>query len=145
MRFDNLYLLLRYAKAFGHSQIRGMGVTDTEHLICTFLLGHCDASQDNVADALKLDKTTVARALLSLEKKGYVKRCVNAANRRKYVLALTPSGRENIADIVDVYDAWLEKVSSCLGAREQAQFEESCTKLLTAAEALNKEINSSEK
>jgi DNA-binding MarR family transcriptional regulator len=145
VQFDNLYLLFRCAKEFGHSRIRGMGVTDTEHLICTFLLGHCASSQDDVASALKLDKTTVARALSSLEKKGFVERCVNEANRRKYILALTASGRENIADIVGVYDRWFDQVVSCLSPGEQTQFDEYCAKMLLVAEKLNEEIKNSGK
>jgi DNA-binding MarR family transcriptional regulator len=140
MQFHNLYLLYRFAKEFGHGQIRKIGVSDTEHLICTFLLGHCDASQDDVADALKLDKATVARALSSLEKKGYVVRTVNAINRRKYVLTLTTSGKETISEVVDVYDAWLSRISSCLTAQEQAQFEDYCARLVTVSEELFKEI-----
>ncbi|NLU25049.1 MAG: MarR family transcriptional regulator [Clostridiales bacterium] len=141
MEFYSLYLLLRCAKEFGHGKIKSMGFSDTEHLICTFLLGHDYTSQDDVADTLKLDKTTVAKALLSLEKKGFVKRTVNSQNRRKYALTLTKSGRDNIADIVDVYDAWFREVSACLTPQEQLEFQGYCDRLLAAAEKANKEIN----
>jgi DNA-binding MarR family transcriptional regulator len=141
VQFHSLYLLLRCAKEFGHGKIKSMGFSDTEHLICTFLLGHDHASQDDVADALKLDKTTVAKALLSLEKRGFVERAVNSQNRRKYALTLTNSGRDSISDIVDVYDAWFREVSACLTHQEQLQFEEYCGRLLTVAEKLNKESN----
>src|SRR5690606_3806671 len=114
MRFHNLYLLLRNGKEYCHSHIKNIGLSDTEHMICTFLLGHCGGSQDDVAEALKLDKTTVARALLSLEKKGYVERSINSDNRRKYILTLTKKGKESISEIADIYDVWLSKVLSCL-------------------------------
>lgn len=139
MNFTNLHLLLRSAKEFGHSQIKLLGVSDTEHLICTFLFGHSNVSQDDVAASLRLDKTTVARALLSLEKKGYVRREVNSDNRRKNLLSITPLGKENIADVVGVYDEWLCKISSCLSDEEQAQFDEYCARLLAASEDLQKE------
>ncbi|NLK75625.1 MAG: MarR family transcriptional regulator [Clostridiales bacterium] len=140
MRFHNLYLLLRNGKEFCHSHIKNIGISDTEHIICTYLLGHCGGSQDDVAEALKLDKTTVARALLSLEKKGYVERSINSNNRRKYILTLTQKGKENISDIADIYDVWLRKISSCLTEEEQKNFDEYCKRLLIKSEELCKEI-----
>lgn len=140
MRFHNLYLLLRNAKEFCHSQIKTIGLSDTEHMICTFLMGHCGGSQDDVAEALKLEKATVARALLSLEKKGYVVRSINRDNRRKYILTLTQFGKESIADVADIYDVWFHKISSCLSEQELKQFDEYCKRLLLASEDLNKEI-----
>lgn len=140
MQFHNLYILLRYAKEFCHNQIKNIGVSDTEHMICIFLLGHCGGSQDDVAEALKLEKATVARALLSLEKKGYVERSVNLNNRRKYTLTLTQSGRESIANVADIYDVWFDKISSCLTEQEQKQFDEYCKRMLLVSEELCKEI-----
>ena len=133
MNFSNLNLLLRYAKEYGHGQLKQVGVTDTEHIICAFLFGHSQSSQDDVADALRLDKTTVARALLSLEKKGYITRTPNPDNRRKNILFLTEVGKSNISHIVDIHDEWLSKISSALTADEQVQFDGYCKKLLSAA------------
>ena len=140
MEFSNLNLLLRYAKEYGHSHIKKAGVTDTEHIICAFLFGHANSSQDEVAQALKLDKTTVARALQTLEKKGYVDRTPNPHNRRKNTLVITPQGKETIAHIVDVYDAWLGQIASVFTAEEQAQFEQYCQRLLAAAEKIHEEM-----
>lgn len=140
MRFHNLYLLFRNAKEYCHSQIKNIGVSDTEHLICTFLLGHYGGSQDDVADALKLEKATVARALSSLEKKGFVERSINSGNRRKYILTLTQSGKDSISEVADIYDVWLSKISSCLTEQEQKQFDEYCNRMLTASEELYEEI-----
>lgn len=140
MRFHNLYLLLRNAKEFCNIHIKIVGLSATEHMICTFLLGHYGGSQDDVAEALKIEKATVARALSSLEKKGYVERSVNSDNRRKYILTLTQTGKESIAEVADIYDVWLHKISSCLTEQEQKQFDEYCNRLLIASEELYKEI-----
>lgn len=139
MQFHNLYLLLRYAKEFCHNEIKNIGFSDTEHLICTFLLGHCGGSQDDVADALKLEKATVARAISSLEKKGYVERNINLDNRRKYILTLTQAGKDSISEVADIYDVWLHKISSTLTEQEQEQFDEYCKRLLIVSEELCKE------
>ncbi|HPG92447.1 MAG TPA: MarR family transcriptional regulator [Clostridia bacterium] len=133
MNFTNLYLLVRYAKAYGHEKIRVLGMSDNEHTICTFLFGHPNSSQDDVSNALKLDKTTVARALVTLESKGYVVRRQNPKNRRKNLLSLTEIGKENIKAVVGLYDQWLLTVSECLDPAEQELFNEYCKRLLAAA------------
>lgn len=133
MDFHNLNLLGKYAKEYGHSKIRHTGVSDTEHMICAFLYFHEDVSQDTIANALVLDKTTVAKALLSLEGKGYVSRMQNLDNRRKNVLSITESGKTAIADVITVYDDWLASVMSCLSEDEQDKFNEYCSRLLEAA------------
>ena len=135
MNFHNMNLLMKYAKAYGHERIRGLGMSDTEHTICTFLFGHAGVSQDDVADALRLDKTTVARALLTLEDKRMVVKRQNPENKRKNLLYLTDAGRESIADVVGLYDRWLFDISTCLTPSEQAQFDEYCARLLEAAKA----------
>ena len=136
MDFTHLNLLLKYAKEYGHQRIRVLGMSDTEHTICTFLFGHPEVSQDDVAQNLRLDRTTVARALQTLESKGYVARRPNEENRRKNVLSLTSSGKRSISEVVDLYDQWLSEISACLTQAEQEQFDQSCIRMLSAAKAL---------
>ncbi len=138
MNFSKLYALMQYAKGYSHNQIKKIGVSDTEHLICAFVFGHSQSSQDDVAEALKLDKTTVAKALLSLEGKGYIERMPNPENRRKNIITITEEGKENIADVVNVYDAWLDQVSKALTQEEWQRFEDYCQRLLERAEYVSK-------
>lgn len=133
MDFHNLNLLTKYAKEYGHSRIRVVGMSDTEHTICTFLFAHDGMSQDDVCEALRLDKATVARALLTLEEKGFVNRMPNSENRRKNLLSITDEGKKSIADVVHIYDEWFAQISACLSPEEQQRFDEYCSRLLAAA------------
>ena len=135
MNFHTLNLLMRYAKAYGHKEIRVLGLSETEHTICTFLFGHSGVSQDDVSDALRLDRTTVARALLTLEEKRMVTRRRNPQNRRKNLLYLTEEGRKSMAEVVGIYDRWLAGISACLSEEEQTKFDDCCSRLLAAAKA----------
>ena len=139
MNFRTLNILGKYAKEYGHSKIRGLGVSDTEHTICTFLYFHSDVSQDTIANTLRVDKTTVAKALVMLEDKKYISRMQNPDNRRKNILAITETGKAAIADVITVYDDWLASVMSCLSPYEQEQFKEYCTRLLDAAKKISEE------
>jgi len=136
--FTTLYALIQCAKSYSHRQIRQMGITDTEHLICAFVYGHGDVSQDDVAAALQMDKTTVAKALVSLEGKGHITRRPNPENRRKNILSVTQAGKEKISHVVHIYDDWLNLVYQALSDGEQQQFQSYCRRLLERAEQVNK-------
>lgn len=136
MDFNTISLLLRYAKEYGHAKIRGAGVSSTEHKICTFLYFHSDAYQDMIANALMIDKTTVAKAIQSLEERGLVSRIQNPDNRRKNILNITKSGEKTIADIVGIYDEWLANVESCLTDVEKEQFHGYCIRMMEKAKEI---------
>ena len=137
MVFNVISLLSNYAKEYGHAKIREAGVSDTEHKICTFLYFHSDAYQDMIADSLMLDKTTVAKAILCLEERGLIRRIQNPDNRRKNILNITDMGKENISDVVGIYDEWLEKIETCLTDTEKKQFHDCCIRLLEKAKEIS--------
>lgn len=137
MDFRTLHLLFRYGREYGHSHIRSSGLSDTGHIICTFLYAHPECSQDDVVRATRIDKTTVAKSLRVLEAKGFVTRTQSQTDRRKNVLQITDAGRESISDILLVNEKWLEGVLACLSPDEQQQFEDYCSRLLTAAEQMS--------
>ncbi|NLV51274.1 MAG: MarR family transcriptional regulator [Clostridiales bacterium] len=137
MEFDTISLLLKHAKGYGHAKIREAGVSDTEHKICTFLYFHSDTYQDMIANSLMLDKTTVAKAILSLEERGLIKRVQNPDNRRKNILNITDSGKEKISDVVGIYDEWFEKIASCLSDEEKELFHDCCMRMLEKAKEIS--------
>ena len=139
MEFQTLNLLLKCGMDFGHRRIRTHGLSDTESLICSYVCSHAGCSQEDVAQALRMDKTTTAKALRSLEDKGLVTREQDAADRRRKLLQLTPIGTERLSKVIHLHDSWLHSVLACLSEEEQAQFESYCTRLMQAAEALLKE------
>ena len=139
MDFQTFNLLLRCNKKFSHEKIRRQELSDTECMICSYIYSHENCSQDDVSVALKTDKTTVGKALMSLEKKNCVVRVQDAADKRVKRLSLTDVGREKIAALVDLHNNWLEKILTCLSKNEQAQFENYCERLLAAAEQLTTE------
>ena len=138
MDFQTLNLLFRCNKEFSHEKIRRQELSDTECMICSYIYSRENCSQDDVSVALKTDKTTVGKALMSLEKKNCVVRVQDAADKRVKRLSLTDTGREKIAALADLHNNWLEKILTCLSREEQEQFENYCERLLAAAEQLTK-------
>ena len=138
MDFQTLNLLFRCNKEFSHEKIRRQELSDTECMICSYIYSHENSSQDDVSVALKTDKTTVGKALMSLEKKNCVVRAQDATDKRVKRLSLTDVGREKVAELADLHNNWLEKILTCLSQEEQEQFENYCERLLAAAEQLTK-------
>lgn len=137
MDFSTLDLLLRCSREFNSKRIRSHDLTDTECMICTYVSKNPDCAQEDVVAALKADKTTVAKALASLEEKRLVHRTVDNVDRRRKHIRLTKTGREKISDLADIHDRWLSQVMSCLPEDDRRLFERCCERLLDAAEKLN--------
>ena len=136
MDYQILNLLFRSNKEFSHKKIRRQELSDTEGMICSYIYSHEGCSQDEVSAALKTDKTTVGKALASLENKACVMRIQDEADRRIKRLSLTGAGREKVAELIDIHNDWLRDIMKCLSEEEQKQFENYCERLLAAAEEL---------
>ena len=138
MDYQILNLLFRCNKEFSHEKIRKQELSDTECMICSYIYSHKSCSQDDVSVALKTDKTTIGKALASLENKGCVVRIQDGADKRIKRLSLTDAGQEKISELIDIHNNWLRDIMVCLSEDEQKQFENYCERLLSAAEKLTK-------
>ena len=144
MDYQILNLLFRCSKEFSHRKIRMRELSDTECMICSYIYSHEACSQDDVASALRTDKTTIGKALASLEKKACVVREQDEMDKRFKRLSLTAVGRERISELVDIHDHWLHSIMTCLSGEEQKQFENYCGRLLSAAEKLEQKNGGNE-
>ena len=136
MDYQKLHLLFRCNKEFSHEKIRLHELSDTECMICSYIYSHENCSQDDVAVALKTDKTTVGKALTALEKKGCVARSRDESDKRVKWLLLTDMGHDRISELINLHNNWLHDIMTCLSDEEQRQFESFCDRLLDAAEKM---------
>jgi DNA-binding MarR family transcriptional regulator len=133
MNFEQLNLLIKLGRDFGHAQIRDAGFSDTEHAICAFLCFHDAVSQDFIANALLLDKTTVAKALNAMQRKGTIIRSQNENNRRENIIRLSNAGRASVNASIGIYDAWLADISACLSDEEVRQMDSFVARMINRA------------
>ncbi len=136
MDYQKLNLLFRCDKKFSHEKIRKQDLSDTECMICSYIYFHKNCSQEDVSVTLKTDKTTVGKALASLEKKNCVARMQDETDRRIKRLSLTEIGKNKISKLLDIHDFWLRDIMTCLSKEEQKQFENYLDRLNAAAEKL---------
>ena len=139
MDFNKMNIFFRCGKEYGRNAIKDLGINDTEYTICSFLYFYKDAPQDLICKSYMIDKTTVTKALHSMEERGLITRTVNPENRRQNLINLTNDGKDLIKDVVNVYDEWVSKVAASLDEDEQKQFEIIMNKLLTKAKELKDE------
>ena len=137
MEYQTLNLLFRYSKEFSHEIIKTRDLCDTECMICSFVYSHDHCSQDDIAVALKADKTTVGKSIAALERKKYIKREKDPFDKRINRLSLCDEGREKIADLLNLHNEWLTDIMACLSDEEQEQFRNLCERLLVSAESLS--------
>jgi DNA-binding MarR family transcriptional regulator len=131
--------LLKLGREYGHAKIRDAGFSDSEHAICAFLSFHDGVSQDAIAAALMLDKTTVAKALRSLEEKGRVHRTPNERNRRQNVIRITEAGRQGVAGSRRLYETWWDAVGACLSEEESSRLDAALDRMIERALALRED------
>lgn len=139
MDFNKLNIFFRCGKEYGRNAIKDLGINDTEYTICSFLYFYKDAPQDLICKSYMIDKTTVTKALHSMEERGLITRTVNPENRRQNLINLTSDGKDLIKDVVNVYDDWVSEVVTSLSEDEQKQFEMIMDKLLKKATDLKDE------
>lgn len=135
MKIDYIAALIVAGKNYCHQKTNKI-VTNADNMISVYLLYNDAVSQENIAQALGYDKTTVAKALNKLEDLGLITRKLNPSNRRENIISLTEAGIESARIINDIRMEWGEKISSCLTEEEEKEYDRLTFKLLSNAYGL---------
>ena len=98
------------------------GLTNAAYDVCGIVWQSGSTNQDNIAKALKMDKSSVAKVVNKCVNDGLIERRVNPSNRREYILTLTPQGQTVVQELVDIVEQWLEEALSILSEEERVQF-----------------------
>ncbi len=80
-------------------QLRPLNVSAAGGLVLGQLRDHGPMSPSELGDRLIVTRATVTGLLDSLERRGFVRRSANAADRRSLVVEITPTGLEVIQQV----------------------------------------------
>lgn len=78
-------------------------------------------SQEDLAEVLKIDKGTTARAIKKLEENGFIRREKDEKDKRFNQVYLTQKGQDIKDNIFFVLDQWDKKMSEQLNEEEREQ------------------------
>jgi DNA-binding MarR family transcriptional regulator len=97
------------------------GISARELAVLMFLEGREPESQQQAAQRLGVDRTTMVALLDTLEGKGLVARRPDAEDRRRNVVELTGTGRKTLARATRASDEAEQQLLADLDAEEAAQ------------------------
>ena len=119
-------------------RVHQLGLTRAQWLVLTRLNRRPGASQSELADMLEVERPTAGRMVDRLERKGWVIRRPDPADRRINRLFLSPEADRIRAGMLDIADQTLEEALAPLSATERASLGDGLAKvkqrLLTMAD-----------
>ncbi len=122
MFMKELSAISRNWYSYTHRNLKTLDIAGSEHSIIMTLAMKDSMNQEALSESLSLDKGTIAKALVKLEKKGFVTRAVNEDNRREKIVSLTDYGKEEVGKIFEVSETWKQEVLKGISGQDQEVF-----------------------
>ena len=104
----NLLRVSRCFDSYRRQRLRDVDLYPALHLFVTHVCRHPGCNQESLAEALCVDKTTVAHHLARLEEKGYIERRVDEEDARCRRVYPTPRAEALYPRLREAYDAFYE-------------------------------------
>lgn len=79
-------------------------------------------SQEEIADALAIDKAAIARSVKGMEQRGYVRAIKSASDKRAKELYLTETGHDLYRQMLNLNEEWLKQVLGNMNSDEIENF-----------------------
>ena len=76
-------------------------------------------NQEEIAETLKIDKGTTARALKKLEEQGFVKRIKDENDKRSNKIYLNDKAKDVREGVLDVLNDWNKEITNILTEEEE--------------------------
>jgi len=134
----NLVFLLKHAyhrmSEIGAQVLKPYGVDGREFGVMLALHGQEPASQQQVAQRMGVDRTTMVAILDALEDKGLVARQPDPHDRRRNVVALTEDGQSVLRKAVEAHDAAEREFLAPLGSRDAERLRAALQKIVLPPE-----------
>lgn len=105
----------RLSREFATRYRERFGISIPEWRVVAHLSQSGAVSVREVHERVDMDKSKVSRAAARLEAAGYVEKRVNSVDRRLVKLSLTDKGREMMAELAQVADAYQRELVARLG------------------------------
>jgi DNA-binding MarR family transcriptional regulator len=116
-------------------------ISMAELVVLRGIKGHVFESSDlTVPHLLCISRAAVSKMLGNMEQKGYIKRDINKANRRKQSLSITPKGSAIVDEHEHKFTELLTKIVDEFGEKETKQLITLATKFLDTVEKIKEDM-----
>ena len=119
----------RVSRQFSRHYREMFGLSRSEWRVVAHLSQQPSVSVREIAARAELDKSKVSRAVSRLEAQGYVTKDASPTDRRLVVLALTGKGRQMVATLTPIAEAYQQEVLRDL-ASDAAGFQSALKRLM---------------
>ena len=120
-------------------------ICGAHHLFVFAICNHPGRSQEELAKQLCLNKSTVTRALSSLESGGFVKREINPDDKRQTLVFPTEKMTELLPEVRAIAKEWNELLSKGISEEELVAFHAVLTKMEENARSVIEGLEDGEK
>lgn len=140
-------LLKSFGKNFGiylKSQLKDFNLTKGELHLLHYSCKMGSVQQKDLAKIFHVNKSTTARKVKKLIKKGYLQRSIDPEDKRKYIITPTKKGTQLSEDIRDILLQWHKKITSSLSEEEVEIFQTIGKKIIENSEKHIERIKNNE-
>lgn len=129
----NINVISRCASAYRAERLEKYGISSAHYFYVIAICKNPGISQDKLAKKLYINKSSVARALQTLENDGFIERRQNEADRRITEVYPTAKADEILPFVVEIVGDWNEFLFEALEENERKLFMEMLEKVANRA------------
>ena len=119
-------LLHRKQTAFLNNRLKDVDLSSGLYPLLVKSYKNEGISQEELADALHINESTVTRNLKKLEDKGFIKRIPDKRTKR---IEITEKGEKTARKVMDYDDEWDEKIRKIIGDEEYSNFKDTLIRI----------------
>ncbi|BEU87509.1 MarR family transcriptional regulator [Selenomonas sp. TAMA-11512] len=127
----HISLLYRHSLSYGNQSMKNFGLGNGLYIFLAHLYDNEGINQEQLAEMVKIDKTTTARAVARLVDLGYVARKTSDFDHRAYILSVTEKGAALRSEFLQTLDAWYAPMLRGFTKNDQQLFLSMLEKALT--------------
>ncbi len=136
----SLNVISRCNALFRAERLAGTGIDPYNYFYLFYICHNPGTSQDTLARALYVNKSSVTRHLTHLEQAGFLTRTPDPADRRVLLLHPTDKAREILPFLREISRDWNETLTDGFTPEETAQFESLLARALENAKRAAKGV-----
>jgi Transcriptional regulators len=115
----HISLLYRQSQIYFNAELKKYRLGSGQYIFLLSLLKNEGINQEQLADIVKIDKTTTARAVAKLEREGYLTRETSLEDKRAYILHSTEKARSIQKVLGEILDRWNDSMLADFTAEDK--------------------------